>query len=370
MKTHTPIASPGIAEDAAKRKLAAEAVKQVEQGIRVIIDTIPIMAWSLRPDGIVDFLNQRWLDYTGLSLEEYVEDPTGPIHPEDVARVIEKWLKHMPAGEPSEDELRLRRADGAYRWFLIRTVPLFDEQGHIVKWYGTSTDIEELKATGEQLRALSARLHLTREEEGIRIAREIHDELGGALTGLRWELEGIRKAHSEPGRLPSGDDLTERLTAMLDLTDEMVGMVRRIASDLRPLVLDVLGLGEAIDWQTQQFRDRTGIAVQCDTPRNEIDLNPEQSIAVFRIFQETLTNIRRHARATRVDVSIRIDAGAFVLTVRDNGRGITEDESSGKLSIGLLGMRERARAIGGEIDIAGVAGDGTTVTLRLPQAHR
>lgn len=363
----------GIAEDITERKLAAEAMKQTEDRIRLIIDTIPTMAWSLRPDGIVDFLNQRWMDYAGLSLERYVEDPTGPIHPEDVPGVIERWLASMASGEPSQDEMRLRGADGKYRWFLVRTVPLRDEQGHIVKWYGTSTDIEdrkraeeEVKTASEQLRALSAHLHSAREEEGIRIAREIHDELGAALTSLRWELESIRKTLCEPGETLVTGDLREKFEAMLDMTDRMVNMVRRIASDLRPAVLDVLGLEEAIEWQAQQFRERTGIAVHCETPRDHVALNPEQSTAIFRIFQETLTNIRRHAEATRVDVTMLVNAREFVLKVTDNGRGITEEEKSGQMSIGLLGMRERAHMIGGEIEVASVDGKGTTVTVRLP----
>src|SRR5205823_11096489 len=107
--------------------------RQKEEHLRLVIDTIPTMAWSVRPDGVVDFLNQRWLDYAGLSLEEYVNDPTGPIHPEDMPRVMEKWVAQMALGEGYEDEMRLRRADGEYRWFLVRTEPLRDEQGNLVK---------------------------------------------------------------------------------------------------------------------------------------------------------------------------------------------------------------------------------------------
>jgi PAS domain S-box-containing protein len=363
----------GIAQDFTERKLAKEAVEQGEDRIRLIIDTIPTMAWSLRPDGIVDFLNQRWLDYTGLSLEQYVQEPTGPIHPDDIPRVIEKWLANMAAGELSEDELRLRAADGEYRWFLIRTVPLLDEQRTIVKWYGTSTDIEDRKRAEEklkqrenQLRTLSARLQSAREEEGSRIAREIHDELGAALTSLRWDLEGIKKTLPESGKQSQVSDMSEKLTAMLGLIDATINVVRRIAAELRPSVLDVLGVIQAILWQSQQFQDRTGIAVDCQSPRDEVDLNPEQSTALFRIFQEALTNILRHAAATRVDVSMAEEAGRFVLTIRDNGRGITENEKSGQSSIGILGVRERAHLTGGEIDITGVEGEGTTVTVRLP----
>ncbi len=131
---------------------AAQALLHSDEGLRLVIDTIPTMAWTVRPDGAVDFVNQRWLDYTGLSFEEEIEEPTRAVHPEDLQRVMEKWLADMAAGESFEDEMRLRRADGEYRWFLIRTVPLRDEQSNIVKWYGSSIDIEDRKRAEDDLR--------------------------------------------------------------------------------------------------------------------------------------------------------------------------------------------------------------------------
>jgi PAS domain S-box-containing protein len=136
------------------RKRAEENVKQAENRIRLIINTIPTMVWTIQPNGTVDFVNQRWMDYTGLTLEEEVEDPTDVVHPEDLPRVMEKWLADMAAGQPSEDEMRLRRADGEYRWFLIRTAPLRDEQGNVIKWYGVSIDIEDRKQAESQARTL------------------------------------------------------------------------------------------------------------------------------------------------------------------------------------------------------------------------
>jgi PAS domain S-box-containing protein len=137
----------------AERKLAEEAVKQAEDRIRLVIDTIPTMAWSLRPDDVLDFLNQRWLDYTGLSFEEAIEKPTCTVHPEDLSRVMEKWLAVKATGETYEDEMRLRRADGEYRWFLVRIAPLLDGQGNLLKRYGVSIDIEDRKQAEEALRA-------------------------------------------------------------------------------------------------------------------------------------------------------------------------------------------------------------------------
>ena len=131
-----------------------EDLKRAEDRIRLIIDTIPTMAWSIRPDGVVDFINQRSLDYMGLTLEEQIEEPTRSVHPEDLPRVMEKWLADMAAGDPSEDEMRLQRADGEYRWFLVRTAPLRDERGNIVKWYGVSIDIEDRKRAESQSRTL------------------------------------------------------------------------------------------------------------------------------------------------------------------------------------------------------------------------
>jgi PAS domain S-box-containing protein len=138
----------------AERKLAEAAVKQAEDRIRLVIDTIPTMAWTLQPDGVVDFVNQRWLDYTGLSLEEALEDSKQIVHPEDLPRAVAKWLPTMAAGAPGEDEMRMRRADGRYRWFLVRTAPLLDEQGNILKWYGVSIDIEDRKRAETQSRVL------------------------------------------------------------------------------------------------------------------------------------------------------------------------------------------------------------------------
>src|SRR5258708_5672637 len=131
---------------------AEQTPRHSDEVLRLVIDTIPTMAWTVRSDGVVDFVNQRWLDYTGLTFEEEIEEPTRAMHPEDLQRVMEKWLAHIAAGESFEDEMRLRQADGEYRWFLVRTVPLRDELGNIVKWYGTSIDIEDRKRAEDDLR--------------------------------------------------------------------------------------------------------------------------------------------------------------------------------------------------------------------------
>jgi PAS domain S-box-containing protein len=362
----------GAGVDITERIEAEEALRRSEDRIRMIIDTIPVMAWSVRPDGVVDFLNQRWLDYAGLSLEQYVQDPTGPIHPDDIPRVMEKWRAQMAIGEGYEDEMRLRRADGKYRWFLIRTEPLRDEQGNLVKWYGSSTDIEDrkeaeekLKETSQQLRALSASVQSAREEESKRIAREIHDELGGALTSWKWDLEEIRDQMSMTLDASQVATVHNKIEGMIKLTETTLDIVRRLASELRPAALE-LGLVQGLEWQALQFENRTGIAVQLKCAAEDVDLDNGQATAVFRILQEALTNIQRHAQATQVTINCREESGQFILTIKDNGRGITESEKSDRQSLGLLGMRERAHLVGGEIKIESTQGKGTEVTVRVP----
>jgi signal transduction histidine kinase len=224
----------------------------------------------------------------------------------------------------------------------------------------------DLRITSEQLRALSARLQSAREEEGTRIAREIHDELGSMLTGLKWDLEEISRILSTAINQSQLAALREKLRALIKLTDMSVSALRRIASELRPSVLDDLGLGAAIEWQAQQFQARTGIICDCDCSLENVELSEEQSTSVFRIFQEALTNVIRHAKATRVIIKINKEDGHFVLEVNDNGKGITDAEKSEQQSLGLLEMRERAHLIGAEVSITRAEGQGTVVTLRVP----
>jgi len=226
-----------------------------------------------------------------------------------------------------------------------------------------------LRATTEQLRGLSTKLRSARENEAARIARELHDELGSALTALRWDLEEIDKMASLTSDKVDIPAIRKKIGSTTTLIDDTVNTVRRISSELRPSILDDLGLVAAIEWQAREFQTRTGIVCHCDCSMDNVFLDREQSTAVFRILQEALTNVIRHARATKVDIKIKQEDGQFVLTVSDNGRGITETEKSDVLSLGLLGMKERARLVGGEIDIARRQVGGTVITVRIPVAR-
>jgi signal transduction histidine kinase len=219
---------------------------------------------------------------------------------------------------------------------------------------------ERLRASEEKLRALAAREQSVREEERARIAREIHDQLGQALTGLKMDLTWLN------ARLPGQKTVAEKVQSMFRLIDDTIQSVRKIATLLRPEVLDQLGLAAAVGWQAREFQMRTGIRCKVSVPAEPVPAGPELSTAAFRIFQELLTNVARHAGATRVEVSMRADGGRLLLEVQDNGKGISEADLSGSKSLGLLGMRERAMAFGGSVEFSGTGGTGTRVAVVLP----
>ena len=199
-----------------------------------------------------------------------------------------------------------------------------------------------------------------REEERTRIAREIHDELGQALTGLKMDLSWFA------ARLPNQPALTEKSVAMLKLIDSTVHAVRRLSTELRPAILDNLGLVPAIEWLAQEFPKRSGVTCQFRTSDDDLSVDEERTTALFRICQEALTNVARYAGATEVQINLEADEKEITLRVTDNGRGITDAEMKGTKSLGLLGMRERTRLHGGTLLIAGTPGQGTTLTVRIP----
>jgi PAS domain S-box-containing protein len=220
---------------------------------------------------------------------------------------------------------------------------------------------EQFKETLDQLRALTARLQSVREEERASIAREIHDELGQSCTAIKMDLALIgRKITKRQTQLRS------KIASSMRLVDDMIVTLRRIASDLRPRSLDDLGLAAALEWQGQEFEQRTGIHCHLSLPSQAWVLDSERSIAIFRIFQESLTNVARHAEATSVEALLEIQGDQLIFTVHDNGKGFDPHEAKARKSLGLIGMQERAHLLKGEVDIEGIPGFGTTMTLRIP----
>ena len=225
---------------------------------------------------------------------------------------------------------------------------------------------QRLRSSEEDLRALATHLQSVREEERILIARDIHDELGQALTGLKFDLASFTKCFETD----SAAQRAEKTQALNTAIDRIINSVRRISSGLRPEVLDEIGLGAAFEWQAREFSRRTGIRCQVNIAADWVDPDKVRSTAIFRVFQELLTNVARHANATRVTVSLADGSDGIKLAVEDNGRGIREDEVSSRRSLGFMGLRERVLAFGGSVDVKGEEGKGTRVSVSIPASSQ
>lgn len=225
------------------------------------------------------------------------------------------------------------------------------------------TAVSELKESSKQLQGLAANLELAREEERTQISRELHDQLGQALTAMKFDLSWLTDRLAKTDAM-----LAQKAKTIAAQMDTMIKTVRRISTELRPGMLDDLGLAASLEWQAHDFEKRTGIPCAVTVPA-EIPLDRSQSLALFRIFQEALTNVARHASARNIRVLLTSTPQVVTLEIHDDGRGIQAQEKYGLHSLGLVGMRERAKRIGGTFDIRGAAGQGTTVRVSLPVAQ-
>jgi PAS domain S-box-containing protein len=342
--------------------------RRAEAELRVWFDNVPIGLYRTTRSGNIMDANPSLLQFLGFPDRDTLlatNAVTLYVNRDD----RERWISAVEREAfVIGFEAQVRRYDGSIIWVRNNARAIRDSEGRVAYYEGGIEDITALKQSEngllesrEQLRVLAAHLQSVREEERTRIAREIHDELGQLLTGLKIDLAWLA------ARLPAkSDHLLDKLRTMSGLADELITTVRRIATELRPGILDDLGLTAAIEWQTQEFQARTGI--ECDFLVDVIHPVEDQGqrTGLFRILQETLTNVARHAQATRVVVSLRENTGCFELRVEDNGRGITDLEIAHRKSLGLLGIQERARLLGGDVRIVGRPGAGTTITVSIP----
>jgi PAS domain S-box-containing protein len=352
-------------------------LRQIEHWFTAAIRSVGEAIVTTDETARVTFLNPVAEVLTGWTLDEAVGQPLEAIfHAQSDAMVLKTALQRPPARRAtvaSSRETTMLSREGRTIPIECSASPIRNDQGEVVGSVLVFRDVTErrqaetdLKNSREQLRSLAAHLERVREDERTRIAREIHDELGQILTGLKMDLVWIEK------RLPTVNDeairqpLTSKTKSMLGLLDQMVKTVRKISAELRPGVLDDLGLLPAMEWQARDWQIRTGIECAVVSDVSEDAVPAEQRTALFRIFQETLTNVARHAQATQVRARLSLEKDWLAMEINDNGRGITEEEQRYTKSFGLLGMKERAMMLGGQVRIQGTAGQGTSVQVRIP----
>ena len=363
------VGAAAIARDITLRRQAEEALLESNQRYSLLFDQM-VVGFALVE--VIYDENGKPCDYRNLEVNPAFEKQSGL--PRDRIRG-KRILEVLPGIEPFWIETYGRvaatgesvhfenYAQPLQKWFEVtafRTGP-----GRVGV---TFTDItvrkhseQEAQRTLHQLRTLAARLQSVREEERKRVAREIHDGLGQALTVIKIDLSALIRD------LPT--DKKQPFEPILMEVDDTIASVRKISTELRPGILDASGLVGAVEWAADEFESRTGIKCRLDLPQDEMMITEDCATALFRIFQETLTNVARHADATEVDVRLAKGDISSVLELHDNGKGITEEQAAAGSSLGILGMRERALLLGGEITIHGVPGKGTTLKVRLPQNH-
>jgi PAS domain S-box-containing protein len=338
-------------------------VRQRTREVSGLIEYTPAVVYMKDPQGRYVLVNSRWQEIFGMSKEWAKGKTVYDVFSKKLADQFRnndiKVLSEKRAFQVEE----LFPQDGGLHTYLSVRFPVLDEKGRVTRLCGISVDITDLKKAQDQLRRLSGSIITSQEKERTAIARELHDELGQLLTALRMDAVWLRD------RMKGFDDRAmARAQTMCELIDRTISDVRHIATRLRPPVLDVLGLVDALEWHTTDFEKRTGIACVFHH-KNVPELSEFTAIAAFRVAQEALTNVARHAGASNVDVTLAAGDGELTVAVVDNGVGFKVEEVSEQAGLGLAGMRERASLAGGRLDICSKPGQGTEVYLHLP-LHR
>ena len=355
----------GITRDVTKRKHAEQALRESQERLQLVARATndAVWDWDLVTDELWwgdGFL--KMFGYAPEEIEQSVESWYSRLHPDDGERVMTGIRAAIDGGETSwSDEYRFRHRDGRYAEIYDRGYVIHDAHRRPVRMVGSMMEVSERKRTEAQLRSLAARLEAIREEERTRIAREIHDEVGQALTALKMDLAWLGK--KVPAR---GAPVRMKLLGMESVIDATMDALHRILAELRPGVLDDLGLPAAIRWLAEEFKRRTEISCTVHMTGGEPGLDSGQATAVFRILQEALTNVARHAQAGHVEIRLHVLPTAFELVVTDDGRGITAEELEATGTLGILGMRERALTWHGRVTVHGEPGHGTTVRVFMP----
>ncbi len=381
-----------------RQRAQEEALRNSQLRFRELADAIPQLVWATDTKGRVVYAN-RWAREYGEGVPEIDTFPGVNIcHSQDQLRLRGAWLQCLRGIQPGDLEFRVRQGrEGAFRWHLCRFVPLHNSSNQVEGWVAAAVDVEEQKVRERELvlsqrdlqmakemlelrvqertqayAALSARLMTIQDEERRRLARDLHDGVGQFLAAIKMNLDTLRQTYS-----PKSETESKSLTESCALLDMCLTEVRTLSYLLHPPLLDDCGFGPAARWLVEGFADRSGISVELSIDKDLGRLPSEIEVVLFRILQESLSNIHRHARATTANISVRTHEEWIEMTIRDNGSGLSDEQlrlfqtvsfDGASVGVGIAGMRERVRDLGGKLSFIGDGG--TTIVVRLPRSRR
>ncbi|MEJ2537185.1 MAG: PAS domain S-box protein, partial [Calditrichia bacterium] len=358
-----------LIQDITSAKQAEQALRESEEKFRTIVETAPSLITISNEKGKNIYVSPNCEEFTGYSQKEIQGRVRWWVHKDDIEKARKFFdLAHKEGTGYKNFEYKAIKKNGKIWYASSSWNSMKDENGEVKGVVLETIDIterkraeEQLKKSREQLRQLSIHLQSVREEEQERISRKIHDEIGQMLVGLQMNLSWLSEKIS-----PGEKELRRKIVYLQERTEESIDMVEKIASELRPRMLDVLGLKEAIRWHLQELKETTGIqSVYKFIPAN-ISLDTNYSTVLYRLFQESLANIVRHSKATRVTVFLKKDQKMLHFKIEDNGIGITREQIENPDSFGIMGMQERVHNLNGEINIRGNPDKGTQIQIKLP----
>ncbi|MDB5226715.1 MAG: putative sensor histidine kinase [Bacteroidota bacterium] len=349
------------------KKKFEDALQTSEQRYRRIVETAQEGIWTIDENNQTNFVNKKICEMLEYPSDQIMGESFHNFMDAQGKRIASAFLVKGKKEQNYRFDFRFISKKGNVIWTSIATNPIIDDKGKYKGSLAMITDITERKKVelellqlNDQLHHLNSHLQTIREEERTNIAREIHDELGQQLTGIKIQIGRLKKAKSDQ------PEIIEKSNHMIGMVDNAIRTVRKIVTELRPGILDDLGLEAAIEWQAKEFTERFGITCVVKANLTHENFSKEIKTAVFRIFQESLTNVARHANATHVDVWLYESKKNLLLEVTDNGRGITQEQINNSVSFGILGMKERAAILKGDFFIEECPEGGTCVILKIP----
>ncbi|HVZ55669.1 MAG TPA: PAS domain-containing protein [Chitinophagaceae bacterium] len=352
------------------RKQAELALAASEKRYHTLTEISPVGIFYTDETGYTTYVNRRWCQITGMQPDQALGYGwLSAVHEEDRDALLQGWRDATRLKRTSISEYRFLRPNGDLVWVIGQAIPERNEQNEILGYVGTTTDITDLKEAEEEIRQmnrelqkLSGYLLRVRDVERKRIGQEIHDELGQQLTAIKMDIAWLNK------KLPAQETaMRAKIQNTLDLLDSSNRSIRRILAELRPMALDDQDLAEAVTWLGNQFSQNTGIQVDFQQQGTPFELSEQLSNCIFRVYQEALTNITRHAAASQVRTVLSFGELFLGFSVTDDGKGFDREILRSKSSFGILGMRERVRSLGGQFEIDSVPGSGTRITVRVPR---